>query len=138
MVCGTAPAVLEGPRPAVASVPRVLVVDDNQDLADSLSALLTLRGYETRAAYDGQQAVEVAAQFGPDMVVLDLNMPIMDGYAAAKQLRSVHGPDLLLLAMTGAPEWETRDMAAAGGFDMHLGKPVDADDLLEALARLRR
>ncbi|MCW7536258.1 response regulator [Aquabacterium sp. A7-Y] len=125
------------PVAATTRATRVLIVDDHADLADSLAAVLQLKGYEACSAYDGQQGLEVARRFEPDMVVLDLNMPVMDGYEAAESLRQTRGWGVILVAMTGAPEWETMELASISGFDAHLSKPVDSRDLEGVLIRIR-
>ncbi|MCW7539383.1 response regulator [Aquabacterium sp. A7-Y] len=112
---------------------RVLVVDDNRDAADSLAVILEVCGHETRAAYNGQQAVEVAEEFGPDIVILDINMPVMNGYEAARSLRYLAGERLILVAVTGVPMTETREKAEQSGFDAHFVKPIGLEDLEEAM-----
>lgn len=137
-MAGTAvPLVSRQSHSGTAAPSRVLIVDDHKDLADSLAAVLRLQGDETRPAYDGQQALDVARHFEPDMIVLDLNMPVMDGYCAAESLRSERGWSVILVAMTGAPEWETMELASISGFDAHLGKPVDPQDLERVFKRIR-
>jgi len=116
---------------------RILVVDDNRDAADTLAMLLEFLHYEVRTAYDGQQAVAVAADFHPHLVILDINMPVMDGYEAAKTLRS--GPDrerMVLIALTAVATPEARDKAMEAGFDIHLRKPVDGSELTGLLERV--
>ena len=115
---------------------KILVADDNRDAADSLVVLLEWLGYEAMAVYDGAAAVQVARTFGPDLVILDINMPVMDGYEAARSLRRAEGDRLLLAAVTGAPGWETRTKAEQVGFDAHYGKPMDGRDIEALLSRL--
>lgn len=117
---------------------KVLVADDNRDAADSLAVLLDWLGYETLAVYDGAAAVQTARTFRPDLVILDINMPVMDGYEAARCLRRAEGDRLLLAAVTGAPGWETRTRAEEVGFDAHFGKPVDGRDIEALLYRLHK
>jgi CheY-like chemotaxis protein len=118
---------------------KVLVADDNCDAADSLVVLLDWLGYEAMACYDGEQAVRIAGEFQPDLVILDINMPVMDGYEAARTLRSEQGGErLLLAAITGAPEWETPRKAAEVGFDAFYGKPMDGRDIESLLYRLHK
>ncbi|AKJ30919.1 response regulator [Caldimonas brevitalea] len=112
---------------------RILVADDNRDAADSLAVVLEICGHETCVAYDGQQAVELAEEFGPDIVILDINMPVMDGYEAARSLRHLAGERLVLVAVTGVPMSETREKAADSGFDVHFTKPVELRDLEDAM-----
>ncbi len=115
---------------------RILVADDNRDAADSLAVLLNWLGYEAVACYDGAAAVQMARTLNPDLVILDINMPVMDGYEAAKSLRRANGNRLLLAAITGAPSWETDAKAREVGFDAHFGKPMDGRDLETLLQRL--
>jgi CheY-like chemotaxis protein len=105
---------------------RLLIVDDNRDGADTLSMLLSFLGYATETAYDGREAIDKAASFRPDMVILDINMPVMDGYQAAKVLR--HSNDrtrLVLVALTAAGSESDKEAAREAGFDFHVLKPVD-------------
>lgn len=115
---------------------KILVADDNRDAADSLAVLLDWLGYEVVACYDGAAAVQMARTFNPDLVILDINMPVMDGYEAAKSLRRANGDRLMLAAITGAPSWETGEKARAVGFDAHFGKPMDGRDIENLLQRL--
>jgi CheY-like chemotaxis protein len=117
---------------------KILVADDNRDAADSLVVLLDWLGYEAIACYDGAQAVQLARTLRPDLVILDINMPVMDGYEAAKALRHTMGDRLLLVAMTGTPGWETRAKAEKVGFDAHFGKPMDGRDIEAVLYRLHK
>jgi len=117
---------------------KVLVADDNRDAADSLVVLLDWLGYEAIACYDGAQAVQLARTYKPDLVILDINMPVMDGYEAAKTIRRSEGDRVLLAAITGAPGWETRTKAGEVGFDAHFSKPMDGRDIEALLYRLHK
>ncbi len=110
---------------------KILLADDNVDAADTTADLLRLDGLEVRVAYDGLQAVEAARSFRPDLVVLDINMPVMDGYEAAARLRKEQCADqrLVLVAVTGEIQEEDVDRAFRAGFDHHMGKPVRGDAL---------
>jgi CheY-like chemotaxis protein len=114
------------------------VVDDNRDGADTLAMLLEFLNYEVRTAYDGQQAVEQAAAFAPDLVILDINMPVMDGYEAAKTLRGSEDgrPRMVLVALTAVATPEAKDKAMQAGFDIYLRKPVDGGELTGLLDRI--
>ncbi|HEV8202258.1 MAG TPA: PAS domain S-box protein, partial [Candidatus Polarisedimenticolia bacterium] len=113
---------------------RVLVADDNQDAAASLSALLGLLGYETRTASDGAAAVAAAEEFRPAVALLDIGMPKTNGYDVARHIRRQDwGKDVVLLAVTGWGQKEDRDRTLAAGFDHHLVKPVDPDVLANLL-----
>jgi PAS domain S-box-containing protein len=114
---------------------RILVVDDNRDSADSLATLLRLFGNDVRTSYNGRQALAVAAIYRPDLVLLDLGLPGMDGFEVARQMRSL--PDqggTLIVAMTGYGTEEDRRQTSAAGFNAHLVKPVDIETLQELLS----
>lgn len=116
---------------------RILVVDDNRDSADSLAILLELDGNEIRTAYDGVEAIEAAADFRPDVVLLDLGLPKLDGYEAARRIRSESwGENVLLIALTGWDHDDDRRRTHEAGFDQHLVKPVDSGALTKILADL--
>jgi PAS domain S-box-containing protein len=118
---------------------RILVVDDNRDSADSLGLLLEIPGNVVRIAYDGLHAVEMAAEFRPDVVLLDIGLPKLDGYQVAQRIRQQPGGmDLTLIALTGWGQEEARVRAKQAGFDSHLVKPVDPGLLLRHLGSLRR
>lgn len=114
------------------SVKRVLVVDDNEDAADMLTLVLRSRGHTVEVAYDGQEALEQEERFRPEVVCLDIGLPILDGYEVAERLRQRRGSDLLLLAMTGYGRDADRERADRAGFDEYFVKPV-AVEQLEAL-----
>jgi PAS domain S-box-containing protein len=118
---------------------RILVVDDNEDSADSMALLLALDGHEARIARDGLQAVEVAAQWTPDVVLLDIGLPKLDGYEAARRIRAQRpGVDgVMLIAITGWGQDDDRRRSRDAGFDAHLTKPVDYLDLKKLLAQWR-
>ncbi|SMF97412.1 PAS domain S-box-containing protein [Methylomagnum ishizawai] len=116
---------------------RLLVVDDNRDAADSLALLLELLGIEVRVAYDGSAALALLAEFPPDVVLLDLGMPGMDGYEVARRIRGQPGGrDIALFALTGWGQAADRHRTRLGGFDQHLVKPVDFEDLRRLLAEV--
>ena len=104
---------------------RILVVDDNRDAADSLCMLLKSRGHDVRVAYDGLEAVGAAVTFRPEVVLLDIGLPKLSGYEAARRIREAGGADALLIAVTGWGQDEDRRRAREAGFDHHLTKPVD-------------
>jgi PAS domain S-box-containing protein len=116
--------------PEVETPPRrVLVVDDNNESAEMLGMLLTLAGHEVRLAHDGMAAVETSASFQPHVVLLDIGLPILNGYDAARRIRIQAGMQPLLVALTGWGQESDRRKAAEAGFDAHLLKPVDHDEL---------
>jgi CheY-like chemotaxis protein len=115
----------------------VLVVDDNVDAADTLADLLPIWGHEVRVAYTGPAALATLREWQPEVVLLDIGLPEMDGYAVARQIREI--PTLAavrLLAVTGFGQEEDRQRARDAGFDAHLTKPVDADELRRVLETL--
>ncbi len=112
---------------------RVLIADDLADSADSLALMLELLGHVVHTAYDGQQALEAAAKLRPQVAVLDLGMPRMNGYEVCRRIRaSDWGRDMRLIALSGWGTEEDRRRSLAQGFDVHLVKPVDMAALLEA------
>ena len=122
-----------------AETSRVLVVDDNRDVADLLVLLLQTLGYQVQAAYSGQAALEMAVQYQPDVVLLDLGMPGMDGYEIARQLgQRPQTKDVWLIAMTGYGQDSDRQRTQEAGFDHHLVKPVERRKLQSLLAELAK
>jgi CheY-like chemotaxis protein len=116
---------------------RILLVDDNQASLEMLSMLIQMQGGEVRTAKDGLEAVEAAEAFRPDLVLMDLGMPNLDGCDAARRIRDEPwGRDMLLVAMTGWGQDEDRRRTKAAGFDHHLVKPVEPAVIEELLARL--
>ena len=114
---------------------RFLVVDDNLDAATSLAMMLEQGGNETRTASDGVQAVELAERFQPDVVLLDIGLPKLNGYEVARKIREQPwGKAMLLVALTGWNQDQTQQKSAEAGFDHHLIKPVSAAALLKLLA----
>jgi CheY-like chemotaxis protein/anti-sigma regulatory factor (Ser/Thr protein kinase) len=117
---------------------RVLVVDDNVDAAESTAAFLRLEGHEVKAVHDGLQALASLKVFDPHVVVLDIGLPGLDGYAVARQLRSRGDTShVLLIALTGYGQKEDRSKAAEAGFDYHFVKPADPRDIQAAIERGR-
>ena len=117
-----------------AAVPRrVLVVDDNRDSADVMALLLQFAGHKVLVAYDGAQALDACTSFEPEVVLLDIGLPILDGYEVARQIRARPGRQPLLVALTGWGELENRRRSQAAGFDAHLVKPVDRDTLMKLI-----
>jgi CheY-like chemotaxis protein len=118
---------------------RVLVADDNEDSAETLALLLQALGNEVRAVHDGQRAVEEVESFRPDVALLDIGMPGLDGYAAARLIRSQPwGQAVVLIALTGWGLDEDVQKAREAGFDRHLLKPVDIGPLQDAMASVVR
>jgi len=118
-----------------ASRQRVLIVDDNVDTADSMAILLTTMGHEVRAAYNGASAVETAEHFRPDVVLLDLGMPGLNGYETAHYIREeAWGKDTVVVAVTGWGSHADHQRSLDAGFDYHLTKPVDPEVLRKLVA----
>lgn len=114
----------------MASGHRVLIVDDNADSTEPLSLLLQTKGYETRVALAGEEALVIADAFRPTCIVLDLGLPGIDGYEVARRLRAKpYGQNLTLVALTGWAGKDIRAKAADAGFDFHLVKPVNWEEL---------
>src|SRR6266567_1582088 len=113
---------------------RILVVDDDVDAAEALGELLRDYGHDVATAHDGPQALEHARLHRPDVVLLDISMPDMNGYDVAKRMRCELGlGDALIVALSGHGEDRHRHLAREAGFDHHVTKPVDASNLEELL-----
>jgi CheY-like chemotaxis protein len=118
---------------------RILVADDNPDSAASLSLLLSILGYETRATHDGMEAFEAATEFRPDVALLDIGMPRLNGFDLARRLRGeTWGRNIVLIAVTGWGQTEDRQKTLEAGFDHHLVKPVDPTALTKLLATVAK
>ncbi|HEY2774296.1 MAG TPA: response regulator [Candidatus Binatia bacterium] len=113
---------------------RVLVVDDNQDAADSLFMLMKLRGYDVSVAYDGSSAIDRAVHDRPSVVLLDIGLPGLDGYEVCRRMRQQGLTDTRIIAMTGYGQERDRELSREAGFDMHTVKPVKIDELLRMIA----
>ena len=125
------------PDAAPAARHRVLVVDDNTAAAKMLAMLVRMRGHEVRTAHDGLEAVAAAEEFRPALVLMDLGMPNLNGYEAARRIRERRwGADMTLVALTGWGQDEDRRRTAEAGFDRHLVKPAEPAALQEVLAGL--
>lgn len=131
-VLDTCPTVAPGADPGR----RILVVDDNADAADSLREALQLLGHTTHVAYDGPSALEAAEEFRPDLALLDIGLPVMDGYEVGQRLRSACGLHVKLVALTGYGQPSDRRRSAEAGFDGHLVKPVDFERLQSLIHEL--
>ena len=118
-----------------ASPLRVLVVDDNEDAANSLATLLEVMGYQVRTAYDGPEAIEAADEFQPAVALLDIGLPRLSGYDIARHVRGNRGKDVLLVAITGWGQEDDRRRAKEAGFDHHFTKPADFGVLLELIGQ---
>jgi CheY-like chemotaxis protein len=114
---------------------KILVVDDNADALLLMALRLRKLGYDVRKAGDGQTALQLAAEYRPDVVLMDLSMPGIDGYAAARRLRQLEGGRVLLIALTGYDDAESRRRAQDAGFDHHMVKPVETAELSGLLSQ---
>jgi CheY-like chemotaxis protein len=144
-----APAlVAPGPRPASTPAPaaeperapvRVLVADDNEDAAESLRVVLELMGAQAWAVYDGQAALAAAAELQPEVILLDVGMPLMNGHDVARAIRQEGwGRNVLLVALTGWGQDDDRRRSKEAGFDHHMVKPVEMPALRSLLEGLPR
>jgi signal transduction histidine kinase/ActR/RegA family two-component response regulator len=126
----------KGDGHAPVSARRILVIDDNHDAADALSALLQADGHDVTAVYSSHDALALIDRFGPDVVLLDIGLPEVDGYEVARRIRTKHElRDVRLIAITGYGQEEDKARAASAGFDAHLLKPVEFDRLQQLLAK---
>ena len=117
---------------------RILVVDDNRDAAKSLAMVLKLTGHEVETVYDGREAVDAAATLKPDVVLLDIGLPKVNGYEACRMIRSQEwGRRMKIIAVTGWGQEEDRQKTKDAGFDIHVVKPVEPATLIELLAELQ-
>ncbi|MFV8756622.1 response regulator [Nannocystaceae bacterium ST9] len=112
---------------------RILVVEDNHDAADCLTLLLEMEGHEVQTAYDGLRAVEIAGSFTPDAVILDIGLPKLNGYDAARRIRQQLGDAVVLIAMSGWEPTADRDRPTEPSFDHHMVKPIELDALTKLL-----
>ena len=133
----------DAPRPALTPQPpvhrfKILVVDDNHDSALSMSMMLSIMGHETRTAHDGETAVITAETFLPDVVLLDIGLPKLNGYEVAQRIREKSwGASMYLIAVTGWGQDEDRQRSTEVGLNLHMVKPVEPAALEKLLAGLR-
>ena len=117
---------------------RVLVVDDNVDTVLGFSLLLKAQGHDVRTAYNGPDAVKTAAEFHPQVIMLDIGLPVLNGYEVAKQIRAQpEGEKIMLIALTGYGQDSDRRTSSDAGFDHHLVKPARFEQLLQILATVK-
>jgi CheY-like chemotaxis protein len=114
----------------------VLVVDDNHDAADSMSMLVEFAGGKTRAVYSGPDALGSIDAFKPDVILLDIGMPGMDGYETCRRIRAKYADSIAVVAVSGWGQQSDKDFAARVGFDAHLTKPADPEALAATIAKL--
>jgi CheY-like chemotaxis protein len=137
-----APIVPSKPQPSAASATvtsrrRILIVDDNRDTATSLATVLMILGHQTQVAFDGLEALEAAREFQPDVVLLDIGMPKLNGHDTARRMRQEPwGREIVLVAVTGWGQDDDRQRSQEAGFNFHLVKPVDPAALEQILAEV--
>jgi DNA-binding response OmpR family regulator len=118
---------------------RILVVDDHRDSAESLALLLSRRGFEVDVSFDGHSALETSARFRPEVVLLDLHLPLLDGFEVCRRIREQPwGKDAFLIAHTGLLDDNAKRQIWDAGFDAHLGKPLDHVAFRRLLSELPR
>ncbi len=117
---------------------HILVVDDYPDIVDSMALLLRLHGHEVDTALDGRTAISQALQTKPDVALLDISMPEMDGYEVARQLRELFHEDIILIAVTANSLEEDKQRAIEAGFNLYLIKPADPTKLTDILRDLAK
>jgi CheY-like chemotaxis protein len=125
-------------KPAVKAQPRrVLLADDDRDGAMTLSTLLQLEGYEVYTVHGGQEALDAAREFKPEVILLDIGMPKITGYEAARRLRQRYGDNCpVLIAITGWKQASDKILASLAGFDHHVAKPYEPAELIGLLSKL--
>ncbi|WP_437230635.1 PAS domain S-box protein [Planctomicrobium sp. SH661] len=117
---------------------RVLVVDDNRDSAKTLSIMFNIMGHETRSAHDGEEAIRTAQSFRPQVILLDIGLPKLNGHEVCRRIRQYPwGKEIIIIAQTGWGQEEDRERTRQAGFDHHMVKPVDVKELQAILARLQ-
>jgi CheY-like chemotaxis protein len=116
---------------------RILVVDDNRDSARTLARLLEIIGHEARTAHDGGEAVATTEAYRPEVILLDIGLPVMNGYEVARTIRRhPWGTDIVIVALTGWGQMEDRTRSKEAGINHHLVKPVEPQALLDLLSRM--
>jgi CheY-like chemotaxis protein len=124
--------------PANARKLRILIADDNRDTAQTLAIMLRFEGHDVRTAYDGLEALATGQMFQPELVFLDIGMPVLDGYQTARQIRErPWGQHVHLVALTGWSQETDRQQSVANGFADYLVKPADAEQLKAVINRAR-
>lgn len=118
----------------LSDAPRILVIEDHPDGRESLRILLELLGYRAYVAVDGIEGVACALAVHPQVALVDIGLPRLDGYQVARQLRAAFGDHIFLIAQTGYGRPEDRQLALAAGFDLHLVKPLDFHELCSWLS----
>jgi CheY-like chemotaxis protein len=126
------------PHPAQAASATILVIEDNHDVAEMLAQFLTEAGYPTRIAFDGPSALQAAAEAAPEVALIDIGLPVMDGYEVCRRFTKLPNPPRLLVAVTGYGQPEDALRAREAGFHKHLIKPIDIHQVIGAIRALPR
>lgn len=124
-------------QPEAPAIRRIAIVEDNSDSREMLYSLLRMDGYEVVAARDGLEGVELIQQHQPEVALVDIGLPGIDGFEVARRVRATLGDRILLIALTGYGRDEDRRAVMSAGFDEHLVKPLDPDDLIKILGARR-
>jgi CheY-like chemotaxis protein len=126
---------VDGGRPPAGTgrTRRVLIIEDSADIRESMQMLLGELGHQVDVAVDGRQGVERAVALRPDVALVDIGLPLLDGYEVARRIRQTLGPDILLVALTGYGQPDDQHRAYQAGFDLHFTKPVDISLLHDML-----
>jgi CheY-like chemotaxis protein len=124
-------------QPERAATTRILIVDDNKDLATSLARLLELLGHEVEVVFDGLKGIEAARTYRPRVLLLDIGLPNVDGYQVARTLRQEGFNDILIIALSGYGQEEDRRRSREAGMNHHVTKPVDVKTIAELIAQPR-
>jgi len=114
---------------------RILIVDDNKDLATSLARLLGLLGHEVEVVFDGRKGIEAARIYRPRVLLLDIGLPLVDGYQVARTLRQEGFHDILIIGLSGYGQEEDRRRSREAGMNHHVTKPVDVKTIAELIAQ---
>jgi len=128
---------LESAPDQAAKVRRIAIIEDNSDSRDMLYSLLRMDGYDVVAARDGLEGLELVLKHQPDVALVDIGLPGIDGFEVARRVRASLGNQILLIALTGYGREEDRRAVLAAGFNEHLVKPLDPDDLVKILCARR-
>jgi CheY-like chemotaxis protein len=133
----TMPATIDAQKEQPILNRRILIVDDNTDSAESLAMLLKITGNSTHLAHDGVEAIEAVEKHRPDVVLLDIGLPKLNGLDVCRRVREQPwGKDIVVIALTGWGQEEDRRQSQEAGFNGHLVKPVNYDELLKLLSSL--
>jgi CheY-like chemotaxis protein len=132
-------AARDAPPPPKAHGSRVLIVDDNQDAAESIALFLQLEGHEVKSVHDPMAALSCVPVFMPQVVLLDIGLPMLDGYEVARRMRQMPATrDALIVAVSGYGQAEDKQRAMEAGFDDHFIKPTDPHRLVDLIAQWQR